>query len=65
MYKYILFIVFLFSQLFPGYAVGDTISIEHQNMEFSYCYPNDSLSSTFSLSEYVGNIIMIEMAASW
>ena len=65
MYKYILFIVFLFSQLFPGYAIGDTISIEHQNMEFSYCYPNDSLSSTFSLSEYVGNIIMIEMAASW
>ena len=65
MYKYTLFTVVLFSQLFSGYAVGDTISIEHQNVEFSYCYPNDSLSSKFSLSEYAGNIIMIEMAASW
>ena len=55
----------LFAQLFSSYDVGDTISIEHQSVELSYCYPIDSLSSTFSLSEYAGNIIMIEMAASW
>ena len=64
MYKYILFIVFLFSQLFSGYSVGDTISIDHQNMEFNYCYPSDS-TSTFSLSKYSAKIIMIEMTASW
>jgi len=55
----------LFTQLFSGYDVGDIISTDDQNVEFSYCYPNDSLSRTFSLSEYVGNIIMIEMSASW
>ena len=76
MYKYTLFTVVLFSQLFSGYAVGDTISIEHQIMEFDYCYPSDSIDvehafpenppdTTFSLSKYSGKIIMIEMTASW
>ena len=64
MYKYTLFIVFLVTFLFSGYSVGDTISTDHQNMEFDYCYPSDS-TSTFSLSKYSGNIIMIEMTAAW
>ena len=64
MNKYTLFTVVLFSQLFSGYSVGDPISLDHQKMEFDYCYPSDS-TSTFNLSKYSGKIIMIEMTASW
>ena len=54
----------LFTQLFSGYNVGDIISIEHQNMEFDYCYPSDS-TSTFSLSQHAGKVFVLEMSASW
>ena len=64
MYKYALFMTILFTQLFSGYNVGDIISIEHQNMEFDYCYPSDS-TSTFSLSQHAGKVFVLEMSASW
>ena len=64
MYKYTLFMAVLFAQLFSGYDVGDIISTEHQDMEFSYCYPSDS-TSTFSLSQHTGKVFMLEMSASW
>jgi len=64
MYKYTFFIVLLITFLFSGYSVNDIIATDHQNMEFEYCYPSDS-TSTFSLSKYLGKIIMIEMTASW
>ena len=46
------------------YAIGDQISISHQNMEFDYCYPSDS-TSTFSLSQHTGKVIVLDLAASW
>lgn len=52
------------SQSFAAYNVGDTISVEHQNMEFSYCYPSDSTAS-FSFSKNKNKIILLEMSASW
>ena len=65
----------MFSQSFAVYNVGDTISVEHQNMEFSFCYPNDSdttdifdlidSTDTFSFSSNKNNIILLEMSASW
>jgi hypothetical protein len=66
MYKYILFTVVLFAQLFAQlkYDVGDQISIERQNMEFDYCYPSDS-TGTFSFSKHAGKIFVLEMSASW
>ena len=66
MYKYTLFIAVIFTQLFSQikYDVGDQISIEHQNMEFDYCYPNDS-TSIFSLSQHAGKVFVLEMSASW
>ena len=64
MYKYSLFIVFLITFLFSGYSVGDIISAEHQDMEFPYCYPSDS-TSLFSLSQHVGKVFVLDMAASW
>ena len=65
MYKYSLFIVFLITFLFSGYSVGDTISSEHQDMEFGYCYPTDSSSTTFSLAEHTGKVIILERSAAW
>ena len=56
--------VVLFTQLFSGYDVGDIISTEHQNMEFSYCYPSDS-TSIFSFSQHVGKVFVLDMSASW
>jgi len=34
-------------------------------MEFSFCYPTDSLGSTFSFVEHTGKVIILDMAASW
>jgi hypothetical protein len=50
----------------PGlaYTVGNIISIEHQNVEFGYCYPSES-TSTFSLSNHEGKVFVLDMAASW
>ena len=64
MYKYTLFTVVLFSQLFSGYDAGDQISTEHQVMDFPYCYPND-LTGTFSFNEHAGKVFVLEMSASW
>ena len=71
MYKYILFIAVIFTQLIAGYDVydvydvGDQISSVDQNLNFDYCYPSDSLSSTFSFVKHSGKVIMIEMSATW
>ena len=67
MYKYTLFTVILLTQLFAQlkYGVGDQISIERQDMEFGYCYPSDSLSTTFSFSKHAGKVFLLEMSASW
>ena len=48
-----------------NYGVGDTISSDHQSMEFSFCYPADSSGSTFSFAEHSGKVIVLDMAASW
>ena len=65
MYKYTLFTVILLTQLLALYNVGDTISPEDQEMEFSFCYPADSLGSTFSFVEHSGKVIMLERSATW
>ena len=65
MYKYILFPVILLTQLLAGYNIGDTISLEDQEMEFSFCYPADSLESIFSFVEHSGKVIMLERSAAW
>ena len=65
MYKYTLFTVILLTQLLALYDVGDTISSEHQDMEFGYCYPTDSSSTTFSLAEHAGKVIILERSAAW
>ena len=65
MYKYTLFTVILLTQLLAQYNVGDTISPEDQDMEFGYCYPTDSLSTTFSFVNHKGKVIMLERSAAW
>ena len=78
MYKYTLFTVVLFTQLFAQlkYGVGDQISIEHQNMEFDYCSPSDSIDvehalpenppdTTCSFSKHAGKVFLLEMSATW
>ena len=65
MYKYIIFAVILLTQLLALYNVGDTISAEHQDMEFGYCYPADSLSTKFSFANNRGKVIMLERSAAW
>jgi hypothetical protein len=65
MYKYTLSIVFFITFLFSGYSVGDRISTDHQNMEFGYCYPTDSLATTFSFANHIGKVIMLERSTTW
>ena len=64
MYKNTLFIFSLITFLFSGYSVGDIISAEDQDMDFSYCYPSES-TGIFSLSQHVGKVFILEMSASW
>ena len=60
------------SFLFGQYVVGDQMSIDHQNMEFEYCYPADSSGSTYIFSEHNGDlnggnykVFMLERSAAW
>ena len=58
-----------------AYEVGETISITHQNMDFSICYapeldPNND--GVFNFAEYNGDlnggqyhVIFLEMMATW
>ncbi len=63
---YILLLLSLsFFIVLVDYGVGDTISTEYQEMEFSFCYPADSSGSTFSFVEHTGKVILLDMAASW
>ena len=61
-----------FSIVLGDYGVGDTISTEHQEMEFGFCYPADSSGSTFSFAEHNGDlnggnyqVFMLERSAAW
>ena len=60
----------------PPYDVGETISLEHQAIEFDYCYPTcpadpalctdlTTMDTTFSLSKLPDKVFMIEISASW
>jgi len=68
-----LFMYFLLSSIVFGlYQEGDQISLEHQNMEFNYCYPEDIIGNTLRLANYNGDlnggdykVIVLDMAASW
>jgi len=63
---YILLLLSLSFSIAQGhYGIGDTISLDNQEMEFSFCYPADSLGSTFSFVEHTGKVIVLDMAASW
>ena len=74
MLKFIYLILFTLSISF-SYEVGETISLSHQNMDFSICYapesdPNND--GTFNFSEYNGDlnggqyyVIFLEMMATW
>ena len=65
MYKYIFLSTIFFTPLLAKYGIGNTISLDDQNSEFSYCYPSDSTTSTFNLSQHAGKVLMLEMSASW
>ena len=47
------------------YTMGDIITSEHLLKEFNYCYPSNSLGSSFSFSDHPNKVFMIEMSASW
>ena len=61
----------------PPYDVGETISLEHQAIEFDFCYPtcpaNPGLceedlaimDTTFSFLKLLDKVYMIEISASW
>ena len=75
LYIYILFII---SIAFPDnrsiYSVGDTLSLEDQNIEYNVCHSdgNYSIGDIFSFSDLNGNInggnykvSLISMNATW
>ena len=49
------------------YSIGDTLSIEDQNMQYSVCNGsgNYSTSDSFSFSDLSGKITLISMNATW
>ena len=51
----------VFSQ---DYCSGDVISQSHQDQQFEVCYPCDTC-DPWSLSDYSGDIIFLDMSASW
>jgi len=69
--RYLVLAVLFFCRLFPAYGdgdqyvEGDQILEDDQNMEFSYCYPEDSTGTTFSLAKNSGKVFLLEMSASW
>jgi len=70
--KFSLIIALLLSSLFSAYDVGDQVSLEHQNIEFVFCYPESQVGSSFSFAQHNGDLIgvtyqvlMIEISASW
>ena len=66
--RYLLLAVLFFCRLFPAYGDGDQyvegdhILEDDQNMEFSYCYPEDSTGTTFSLAKNSGKVFLLEMS---
>tara|TARA_Y100000590_G_C15459820_1_gene916018 strand:- start:349 stop:822 length:474 start_codon:yes stop_codon:yes gene_type:complete len=50
-----------------NYQIGHKLHIDHQNLEFEYCYPSElsSENDKFTFSDYFGKIFMIEMSATW
>lgn len=63
--RYLVLAVIVFCPLFAAYGEGDLILEDDQNMEFSYCYPEDSTGTTFSLAKNSGKVFLLEMSASW
>jgi len=70
--KFSLVIILFLSSLFSAYDVGDQVSLEHQNIEFDFCYPESQVGSSFSFAQHNGDlnggnyqVLMIEMSASW
>ena len=69
--RYLVLAVLFFCRLFPAYGdgdqyvEGDQILEDDQNLEFSYCYPEDSTGTTFSLAKNSGKVFLLEMSASW
>ena len=70
---YILLLLSLsFSIVLGDYGVGDTISTEHQNEEFGFCYPETQVGNSFSFAQHNGDlnggnykVLMIEVSTSW
>ena len=67
--------IFFLNILFGYYSVGDTISIEDQQISAVICFgshPLDTTLSTFSLSDFNGDlngghygVTMLSIQASW
>ena len=64
--KHILILLTFFTSLLYSqeYCAGDVISEAHQNQTFDVCYPCEECEG-WSLSEHVGDILFIDMSASW
>ena len=70
--KFSLVIIIPLSFLFSSYDIGDQLSVDHQNMEFGFCYPETQVGNSFSFAQHNGDlnggnykVLMIEVSASW
>ena len=66
MNKIIIIIIVGFSSLSLSsvYAIGDTVSIEHQNIRLTICH-GENEGSTVHLSDYSGKIVLLGIDATW
>ena len=56
---------FLFSLLFSSYySIGDTVSVEHQDIPLTICYGENEGATTY-LSDNLGRITLLGIDATW
>ena len=46
------------------YSIGDTVSIEHQNIPLTICH-GENEGSAVHLSDYSGKIVLLGIDATW
>ena len=62
--KYLTLIIIPSFSLCSYYAIGDTVTVSHQNEAFNVCY-GDYTDDQLKLSDFNGKISIFGLSAAW
>jgi len=62
--RYVTTIVFLSFTFASYYAIGDTVTVEHQNIPLNICHGENEGTTTY-LSNNIGKITLLGIDATW